>query len=238
MRTIDLYCLPFAGGSKYSYVNAMAGAPPYLKVIPLEYPGRGARIHETPLTDMDAIIDDLYQIMRGQVDQRPYAIYGHSMGGITAFLLAQKLIAAGHRTPLHLFITGTTGPTAATWGEQKRHLMEKGAFLEEMRVLDGMPEEVLADTELFDFFEPILRADFRVTETFRYKPTGLPLNLPFTVITGTEEKMTDNDIRLWQEETVATVDFRKLPGKHFFIFKHPEKILSAITEKLYPLLNV
>jgi surfactin synthase thioesterase subunit len=234
MNTIDLYCLPFAGGNKYSYRGYMTVAPSFLTIVPLEYPGHGSRLNESLLTDLDTMIDDMYQLIKSKVDQRPYALYGHSMGGVAAFLLARKLIVGKHQAPLHLFITGTTGPAAESRQEKKRHLMNKQQFMEEIRALDGMPEEVLADEELFDYFEPILRADFKATETYAYRRSGPPLDLPITVITGTEEQMKDQDIRLWQEETVRTVDFRKLPGKHFFIFKYTDNIVSAIAEKLYP----
>ncbi|ACU62624.1 thioesterase II family protein [Chitinophaga pinensis] len=231
MEKIRLYCLPFAGGNKYSYREYEQKAPPSLRVIPLEYPGRGARSQEPLLSEINAIVNDLYQQIASETTKGTYAIYGHSMGGITAFLLTRKLIVNGMPPPVHLFITGTMGPSAKSRSEKKRHLMEKQKFIEEIKALDGLPDEILAHDELLDYFEPILRADFRATETYSYQQAA-PLQLPFTVITGTEEPMTIEDIHLWQKETSFTVDFRQLPGKHFFISKYPADVLAIISEKL------
>lgn len=206
-------------------------APPFLQVIPLEYPGRGARIKEGFAGDMDVLVDRVYEDMVGRIGDEDYALYGHSMGGIVAFFLAKKLIANNYRPPLHLFITGTTGPASKAIISKKRHLMSKVDFIEEIRMLDGCPEEILQNDDLLDFFEPILRADFQVSETYSYTHDA-PMDLPLTVITGTEEDMKQEDIQMWQKETTHSVDFRKLTGKHFFILKHPRQIINIISRKI------
>jgi surfactin synthase thioesterase subunit len=231
MTPINLICLPFAGGNKYSYREYELKVPPSVKIVPLEYPGRGARMREPMLSSMDMIITDLYRQIRNSVDHQPYAIYGHSMGGLAAFLLTHKLQRHNHRAPLGLFISGTTGPSAPSRGSIKRHKLAKEEFIQEIIDLDGMPEEILANKEMMDFFEPILRADFTATETYIYEDM-LSLDIPVTVITGTEEDMKIEDIMLWQKETSFEVDFRQMSGKHFFIFHHAEKIVEIIVDQL------
>ncbi|MBO9205535.1 MULTISPECIES: thioesterase II family protein [Niastella] len=231
MKSINLFCLPFAGGNKYSYRDYEATAPSFVQLHPLEYPGRGSRSNEQLLSDMEDIVNDVYGQMQHLVSYRPYAVYGHSMGGITAYLLVQKLIRNKHEAPVHLFITGTMGPSAHSRSEKQRHLMSREKFIEEIKRLDGLPEEILAQDELIDYFEPILRADFKATENYVYRPAA-PLDIPVTVITGTEETMDRAEIQLWQKETTREVDFRTMPGKHFFIFKQPAAITNIISDKL------
>jgi len=227
MRPITVFCLPFAGGNKYSYRDYEAHCPPHLRLVPIEYPGRGARMREPLLHSMDAIVGDLYAQVKKSVDNEPYILYGHSMGGLAVCLLAQKLVQYRHRAPLQLFITGTMGPSAWSRTDKARHLMGKKEFIQEIIDLDGMPGEILRNAEMMDYFEPILRADFTATDTYVYKPEP-PLRIPMTVITGDEEDMTDEDIGLWQQETVQPVDFRKLPGKHFFIFRFPGEVMNVL----------
>jgi surfactin synthase thioesterase subunit len=231
MKPVNLICLPFAGGNKYSYREYELKAPPSIKVIPVEYPGRGARMREPLLRNMKAIVDDLYRQVCNTVELQPYAIYGHSMGGLAAFLLTQKLLQHTHRPPIGLFISGTTGPSAPTRGSVKRHLLDKDAFISEIIDLDGMPAEILESKEMMEYFEPILRADFTATETYIHEETP-QLDLPMIVITGTEEDMKMEDVQLWQKENSQTIDFRQMPGKHFFIFHHAEKIVELIADQL------
>jgi len=231
-KMITLFCLPFAGGNKYSYREFSEKAPPFIKVITLDYPGRGSRMKDSLLTDIEELTNDLYhQVIHLPVNQE-YAIYGHSLGGLMAYKLARKLVDNGHTPPLHLFITGTTGPSAPSRSEKKRHLLGKTEFLAEIRDLDGMPEEILNNEELLYYFEPILRSDFKISEEYLHVAEA-PLNIPMTVITGTEEDMELGDIQLWQQETNHVVDFKRMPGKHFFIFQHSYRVIEIIAKKLY-----
>jgi surfactin synthase thioesterase subunit len=229
-KPINLICLPFAGGNRYSYREYELKSPPFIKILTIEYPGRGARLREPLIRDMDRIVADLYGQLKKE-DLNDYAIYGHSMGGLAAYLLTRYIMHKGHKPPHHLFISGTTGPSAAGRSGRKRHLLGKKEFLQEINDLDGMPDEILKNEELMEYFEPILRADFTATETYSHKESS-PLNIPVTVITGTEEKMETEDIRSWQKETTRLVDFRQFPGKHFFIFQHTIAMMAILSEKL------
>lgn len=231
-KTTNLFCLPFAGGNKYSYREFVEKAPSFLNLITLDYPGRGTRMREPMPINIDALAHDLYTQVSPLIGQENYAIYGHSLGGLMAYLLTRKLLENGHHAPSHVFITGTTGPSAMSRSEKKRHLLNKEDFINEVRALDGMPEEILNNEELLYYFEPILRSDFKISENYIYQEKS-PLNIPITVITGTEEDMEMEDIQLWQKETSHIVDFKRLPGKHFFIFQHAFKIVEIISRKLY-----
>lgn len=231
MRTINLFCLPFAGGNKYSYREFEDRAPSYLRVICLEHPGRGGRSGERLMTDVNPMLADLYAQVRGKLDEREYAIYGHSMGGLMASLLAREIAMKGHRLPRHVFITGTTGPSAPSRTVKKRHLMSKADFIREIRELKGVPDEILQSEEMIEYFEPILRADFTATENYIHREES-PMDIPVTVITGTDEDMPEEDVFLWQKEFSTPVDFRRLTGSHFFIFQHVGEILGVISNKL------
>jgi surfactin synthase thioesterase subunit len=233
MNEITLYTLPFAGGNKYSYKKFEEYCPSYLKLINLEYPGRGGRTSESLTSDIGMLVDDMYDQVKDSLGEQQYAIYGHSMGGLVAYLLTQKIISNKQRPPLHLFITGTAGPAASCRGEKKRHLLGRSEFIEEIKSLNGSPEEILQNKELLDYYEPILRADFKASECYAHLPLP-PLNIPFTVISGTEEEMLLEEIGLWQHESTYVVDFRTMAGNHFFIFEWTSEILKIISEKLVP----
>lgn len=230
-KTINLFCLPFAGGHKYSYRDYQENAPANIKVIPLEYPGRVGRIQEAPIHDIRLLTDYVYQQIAGRVHEHDYAIYGHSMGGLIAYLLTQKIIENKLKPPVHVFITGTSGPSANSRFEVIRHKLPKDEFLQEMKELDGIPDAILENEDLLAFFEPILRADFEACETYKHIESA-PLDVPMSVITGTEEDMTEEDIHLWQNESTYKIDFKQLPGKHFFIFHYPMEIMEIISNTL------
>jgi surfactin synthase thioesterase subunit len=231
MKKINIICLPFAGGNKYSY-RAYSGAyNSSLNFVTLEYPGRGARIKEALIVNIEDLVDDLYSQCFALVSEGNYALYGHSMGGLISYLLTKKILANKMSAPKHLFITGTVGPSAPVRLEKRRSLLGKKEFLQEIKDFGGMPDEILKNEELLDFFEPILRADFTVSESYRHIVTP-PLNVPITVITGNEENMAIDDINTWDTESTEPVDFGVLSGGHFFIYEHVERIINIINRKL------
>ncbi|HEY8780381.1 MAG TPA: thioesterase domain-containing protein [Mucilaginibacter sp.] len=230
-KKINLLCLSFAGGNKYSYRTLFDKAPSFLNIMPLEYPGRGTKITEHLVSDIHILVNELYGQVKEIADKEKYAVYGHSLGGLVAYLLTLKLMENRHRQPEHLFITGTDGPSSLSRLEKKRSLLPKDEFIKEIKDLGGMPNEILESEELLDYLEPILRNDFRVSETYLYEDRG-PLNIPITVITGSEEDMEEEDVLLWQKESYLPVDFSQMPGGHFFILEHKDKLLEIISEKL------
>jgi surfactin synthase thioesterase subunit len=226
---INLFCFPFAGGSKYSYAPYIKYAPPNVKVIAINYPGRGGRFQEKLSVDLDAIVDDAYRQIKGNL-HNTYAFYGHSMGTVVAYLLTKRIVKDGLRVPIHLFVTGRAAPSIID-RDAPMHRLPKDEFLVKLKELGGSPDEVLNDGELMNFFEPILRADFEALENYHYADTE-PFDIPITVMTGLEEEITLDDARSWAKETTLSVDVRQFPGKHFFIFDHPKEIMKIIGQKL------
>jgi surfactin synthase thioesterase subunit len=231
MGKINLFCLPFGGGSKYSYRALELIPSDLLKLVTLEYPGRGRRIKEALLTDIHQLTDDLFdQISKFNLNE-PYAIYGHSMGGLLTYLLTKKLAKAKCCLPKCLFVSGCTGPSSTARLKSQRHLLSNEKFLQEIKDLKGCPDEILENPELVRLILEILRADFKASETYIHKPS-LQLAIPITVMTGIEEDMEVEDVRLWQHESSFIVDFHVFPGHHFFILDHAPEIINIFSKSL------
>jgi len=228
---INLVCLPFAGGNKYSYRPLFTESSNVFNTTTLEYPGRGTRIFEELTADIDVLVNDLFNQLKPILSKGNYAIYGHSLGGLLAYLLAVKIRENNYDLPKHIFITGASGPAAASRQTKKFHLYPHKEFIDEVVILGGMPDEILQDNAMLEFLEPILRNDFKVSETYIHKAAE-PLNIPITVITGTDEDLKTEEVLLWQNESIPAVDFIQLEGDHFFIMQHRAFIINAITEKL------
>jgi external thioesterase TEII len=228
---INLVCLPFAGGNKYSYRPLFTESSAVFNTSTLEYPGRGTRIFEDLTSDIDKLVNDLFNQLKPILSKGNYALYGHSLGGLLTYLLAVKIRENKAELPKHIFITGASGPSAPSRLIKKFHLYPQKEFIDEIIILGGMPDEILQDNAMLEFLEPILRNDFKVSETYVHKPAE-PLNIPFTVITGIDEDLTAEEVLLWQNESIPAVDFIQLEGDHFFIMHHKDFVINTISEKL------
>lgn len=231
MSRITLFTLPFAGGSKYSYNAFTKFFPSFIDFQPLEVPGRGERIGDDLLPDIHLMAEDIFLQLKKYDLNKPYAIYGHSMGSILAYLVSQKIAKEQLPMPLHLILTGAAGPS---WEERERdrHLLTKTDFKKKLEEYGGSPKEVLENEELFEFFEPILRNDFQAVETYYYKKPEKKLEIPVTVMIGLSEQVKIEEARLWEQETTGAFSVRQFPGGHFFIYDYTAEVVKVIITQL------
>jgi surfactin synthase thioesterase subunit len=147
------------------------------------------------------------------------------MGAYLALRVA-NLLDDSNRLPVCVIVSGNPGPGVGA--EKKRHLLAPGDFIEEIRRIGGVPEELLENKELFDFFEPVLRADFEIAETVGL--TGeRPIKAPLFAMMGDKEEKVDQ-IANWTNYARNGFRYEILEGDHFFIHKHPERIAMIIRE--------
>ena len=105
-----LFCLPYAGGSAMRIYGAWRSAlRGQVDVVPVELPGRGARITEPLRTEVTALAEDALGAVLPRLD-RPYALFGHSLGALVAFELARRLQHLYRRPAAHLFVSGHGAP--------------------------------------------------------------------------------------------------------------------------------
>lgn len=195
----------------------------------LDYPGRGGLSSEPLLTDLDQIVDGIFAKIHIDLNDN-YAFYGHSMGGMVAFLTIHKIQQNQLPMPRHLFVSGNRGPKNPRRKLEFLHRASSVNFTEGLRSIGGCPEEILNNPEAMAYFEPILRSDFRALETYCYQQT-LKLQIPITCMVGKEEDITEEEAWSWSEETTGHVEVIEFPGDHFFIFDASPKILALIRER-------
>lgn len=199
----------------------------------MELPGRGARSNEKLCDNIEMIVNDIFEQALNYIEG-DYAIYGHSMGGLLAYLLTKKILCQNLSPPLHLFITGATAPSANR--NHKVHLLDKQAFVDKIRSYRGMPDDVIDDETVMNYFEPILRSDFKASENFLYTETPA-FNIPITIIIGDRDYTELTDIEAWRKETTAEVKIMVLPGYHFFIFEYAEFLMKLIENTVKQTIN-
>jgi malonyl CoA-acyl carrier protein transacylase len=208
-----LFCIAYAGGDERAYAG-LAEHCPDVDVVTLERPGRGRRASAPLLREPDAIVDDLLRQLRERLDA-PYALYGHSLGARLAFLLCRRLRAERLPAPVHLFVSGESGPAIPS---RERHTWElpTDAFWDHLKELGGIPGELWEHPDLMAFYEPVLRADFAALGAYRYEAAP-PLDVPVTAMAGEDEWFTPADLEAWQQESTWPLTTHRFPGDHFFI---------------------
>lgn len=226
-----LIIFPFAGGNAYAFRDINKCLSKDFSVSALDLPGHGSRMRESLLTDVHAMADDLFQQACPYLNASRVVFWGHSLGSILAYFVARQADLSGLPVPCHLFLSGRPAPFVNVH-EKYLHLMPRQAFLSHLLNYGGIPESVARETELIDFFLPIIRADFQALSTFDAQELK-PVHIPLTVMMGTEDRpKMDGPVRSWQELSTREVSFKSFSGGHFFIFQHLEAIGRLISQSI------
>ncbi|MEM8664771.1 MAG: alpha/beta fold hydrolase [Pseudomonadota bacterium] len=220
--------LPFAGASALPFAPLLPprGDPLRERFVQPTLPGHGDRLNEPLLTTIPAMVDDIERSVG--VGARD-VVYGHSMGALLALGLVRRQRARGHPLPRALIVSGMRAP--GTLASRARHALPTPALKVELARLGGTPLAVLDDPDVFAFFEPQVRADFRAVETYAHRAEPA-LDIPITVIIGTDDEADFASAAAWQHETEHPLTLETMPGGHFFIFRNAdamrERLLSFL----------
>src|SRR5947209_5117356 len=86
-KALQLFCLPYAGGSSQIFANWQDYFPADVAVCCVEFPGRRRRIREPLARSVRSMTDGLATALSTEIDQ-PFILFGHSMGALISFELA------------------------------------------------------------------------------------------------------------------------------------------------------
>jgi medium-chain acyl-[acyl-carrier-protein] hydrolase len=227
-QRLVLYCLAHAGGDARMFTPWDVRLPDCIHVQPVQLPGRGQRAQENPVTTVDAAVEQVLTVID---PDRPYALFGHSLGAVLAFEAAACLYAMGAPPAKALIVSAHRAPHLPLREAIIRNLPDT-EFITRLRELNGTPNIVLDSPGFLRMLLPALRADFTIAETYRYRKRA-PLPGPIVALGGTDDPdVTADELDQWKRHTTA--EFRRVlfPGGHFYLGDQRDAVLVELTEQL------
>jgi medium-chain acyl-[acyl-carrier-protein] hydrolase len=230
---VRLFCLPHAGGGASAF-RTWQERLPGVAVLPLQPPGRESRFRETPYDRMAPLVDELATVVLAAAGSRPYAVYGHSLGGLVAFELLREVRRRGGPEPVHLFVSGCVAPHCRYDDGPLVGGMTRAEVVHMLRNLGGTPDWLFNDPSALDMVLPAVLADFSVKETYVYVAQP-PLRVPVTVVSSTADPRVPHDLQArWKEQTVGEFTLYALSGGHFAVFEQAAKTHRYLADALRP----
>lgn len=232
---LRLFCFPFAGGGASFYRNWSQILPAGVDVCPIQLPGRETRMREKAFTRIEPLINEASTALLPWLD-KPYCLFGHSMGALVAFELARHFAAVHNATPEHLFVSGFNAPQLE-YKSALRHDLPEKEFIAELARMEGTPKEVLESPELMQLLLPLLRSDCAVCDFYTYKNTP-PLAHPISAYGGHDDHESPHQsLEAWRSQSGSTFDCQMFPGGHFFLQQSQQAFISSLAAKLTFILN-
>jgi medium-chain acyl-[acyl-carrier-protein] hydrolase len=211
-----MFCLPFAGGGASNF-SAWRKRFDDVGVAPVQYPGRETRFNEAPQHNLDGMVAGLAGAIAPWLD-RPYVLFGYSMGAKLAFTLIRHLADRDLPPPRALLVAAHVPPDCASEASRAAG-MDDPQFKALLRSYGGMPQELLDDEDFCSMIMPVLRADFALA----VQAVDLaPIDCPIFAYAGAGDASAPPSVMAgWQRFTRSDFHAREFGGGHFFFRDAP-----------------
>jgi surfactin synthase thioesterase subunit len=230
---VRLFCLPYAGGGAAVFHGWQKALSERIEVTPVLLPGRDRRLREPAAREIRAATEALAAGLLPHLD-RPFALFGHSMGAMLGYELVRELAERGAPSPEHLFVGGFRAPHLPD-RNPPLHRLSEDDFVRAIDRLDGTPREVLEHRDLMRLVLPTLRADLELVETYVWRERGR-VACPVTVFGASGDPIVSRDELVgWERHSTAgcrLVFFEQ--GGHFFLHERRGDVLAEIAARIAP----
>lgn len=227
---VRLFVLPHAGGNAATYARWAPLFPTDVEVQVVQLPGRQDRREEPAFTELDPLVDALYDAVEAESDGRPFAFFGHSMGALLGYRLTVAMQTEGGPGPVLLAASGWAGAAHRTSPVPIQELSDD-ALISLVSEFGALPAEVVEHEEMRELVLPALRADFTVANG--YQDDGARVSCPVVAYAGQSDPMLEDGVMAtWSERSESFLGLRQFPGAHFYHYDHALAISADLTRQL------
>ncbi|MGA5417930.1 thioesterase II family protein [Streptomyces pseudogriseolus] len=224
---LRLFVLHHAGGSHLPYRDWPALLPPTWDVRLLDAPGHGLLLDLPQISEAGRLADHLLRGIESELTC-PYALFGHSMGGLLTYEIVRRAVGRGLPLPVWAGVSARSAPQPARPGGGYHELPDE-ELRTRLKLLGGTPDGVLDDPELWDLYDPVIRADLRLVENWRPAPGAGPLPVALSAFAGAlDHSASPRHMAGWAEHSEHFLGLRVFDGGHFYFQPDPRPLLRQI----------
>jgi medium-chain acyl-[acyl-carrier-protein] hydrolase len=222
---VNLFCFHHMGGAASLFRGWGDALPKTIDICPVQLPGREGRRHEKPIDCFDLLIDTLSDSLLPYLN-RPFALFGHSMGSWIAFELVHSIRLKHGKSPEHLFVAAMPPPSM-------NDTLFNGVSMDESWIGHmEIPDALKKNEGFMNEWTNLFKADSALFQSHGYVEKPL-LDCPITALGGTQDTLvTESQLSKWKQHTANRFHVESLKGGHMFPTENKIKLLDIIGNNL------
>ncbi len=226
----QLFLLHDAGGNKQIFDSWPKMINPAIELVIVQLPGRNDRSHEPAFTDVNLLLDEIVPLMDKEIN-KPFSIFGHSMGGLLAFEITRALQIEYGKSASKLLVSGTPG--------LKNYDNKFVNYIVGNNLTDREVHAMMPKFQRYDFEDKTVRKmikllinDMKLIHSYNYKNEQLLQAdiVAFHAVNDVRVRL--NDVEKWGDETENEFKLFEVPGSHNFVYYNADAIIRLINMEL------
>lgn len=228
---IRLLLFPHAGSGAIIYRDWADLVPAEISAQAVTLPGRQERRDEVAYTEWAALEAGLYDAVLAQLDDRPFAFFGHCLGAQLAYHLAVRMQREGVTGPLLVGMSGWA--PQGFFNPTEEHIsMPEEDLVGWIKRLGSFPAEIYDNPEMLAMVVPALRADLSVASQRQDENAFVPC--PLVSYGGQDDPLQEEPdaFESWLPRSTTYLGHREYSGGHFFIDRHADAVTQDFCYQL------
>jgi surfactin synthase thioesterase subunit/acyl carrier protein len=232
-----LFALPHGGGGASAFQPWRELMPAHVEAHAVQLPGRESRLNEPALVQLDAIVEHVVDVIAPRLD-RPFVLFGASMGGLCAFEIARALRRRGLPMPARLVIAACPAPHLPSPLVDRADAMRAAFGAGDhaagllLRDLGMLPAALLDHPDALAVALGAIRADLEAVLTHRHREQP-PLPVDLLALGGRgDPDVPRAALEAWARHVSGRFQLDEIDGPHLFYRTHAAEVMRLLTVAL------
>lgn len=226
---VKVVFFPFVGGQSLSFKLLAEALSADLGLWAVDPPGHGWAQGES-ITDFSALADLFFNELRS-FWQGDFYLYGHSLGGLIVYRLAQIMEEAG-QMPRGIFMGAAPVPHRIGEYEYLRRQSDE-ELIETMIGFGGIPENIARQRDFLLYYVNQIQTDIKVFLDCKLSRTPM-VRTPLVIFYSKDDRFLPYENIFEWDIYGQNVSFAEVAGGHLFIQGHQQLVAARMAEFIHP----
>lgn len=225
---VNLFLLPYAGGSGLYYSHWAKSLNSNISLIPLDLPGRGIRFREPLPNDLEDAMDLVFESVKERFGNLKYGLFGYCIGTTMVYELYKRILSNNLRKPDFCVLCANAPPDCQKKDKDFSEQSEE-KLIEEWLKSSRIKKEDMEKRKYLQDMYLAWKSDCVMMDKYVFSEPRCKFDCDFTIISGNRDNVFDRDsIDSWKQFTTKKCTEFLVDGEHDFLKTNENAIIEII----------